>query len=361
MNNRMRRAGAAWACVLLLLAAGCTAPMPWERDWGRSTSLSSFFGQGRFHVGRKRVQRRRRPVRPDRGARRRGCGQSGLRRGAIRHQGVQVRGRKGLVRVGCQAEGHPGQRSRQVVQSAGAADAGAVRASRPIVGEPGRHRARPAAVRESLAVGPSRRERPDRVRPFPGPAGQRGRGPAAVPASPSPGPHEHHGLERSRLVPRPAGRPRRLAGRLAASGPPGSPQRPLPQQSGGDVDRVPPRGGGDRRAAEPSTRKRRPCSTPPICCRRRTRRNRRPRCWNNPCGSIPRWWRPKTCYRRSAVPPRRSLRRTFRPLARPASGRAGVEYRLSQPRPGVGVHPVPRRPAGTARVQPLAAQTSAAE
>ena len=46
MNKRKPRAGAAWVCVLLL-AAGCTSRMPWERDWGRSTSLSSFFDHDR--------------------------------------------------------------------------------------------------------------------------------------------------------------------------------------------------------------------------------------------------------------------------------------------------------------------------
>ncbi len=44
MKNPMTRAGAAWACVLLL-AAGCSSKMPWERDWGQPTSLSGFFGQ----------------------------------------------------------------------------------------------------------------------------------------------------------------------------------------------------------------------------------------------------------------------------------------------------------------------------
>lgn len=42
MNDWKPRAGAAWVC-LLLLTAGCTWRMPWERDWGQSTSLSSFF------------------------------------------------------------------------------------------------------------------------------------------------------------------------------------------------------------------------------------------------------------------------------------------------------------------------------
>lgn len=44
MNYPMIRAGAVWAWTLLL-AAGCTSRMPWERDWGQATSLSSFFGQ----------------------------------------------------------------------------------------------------------------------------------------------------------------------------------------------------------------------------------------------------------------------------------------------------------------------------
>lgn len=44
MNNPVQRAKAAWACVLLL-AAGCTSPAPWERPWGQSTSLAGFFGQ----------------------------------------------------------------------------------------------------------------------------------------------------------------------------------------------------------------------------------------------------------------------------------------------------------------------------
>ena len=44
MKNPITRAGSVWACVLLL-AAGCTSRMPWERDWGQSTSLASFFGQ----------------------------------------------------------------------------------------------------------------------------------------------------------------------------------------------------------------------------------------------------------------------------------------------------------------------------
>ena len=44
MKNLMPRARAVWACVLLL-AAGCTSRMPWEHDWGQSTSCTSFVGQ----------------------------------------------------------------------------------------------------------------------------------------------------------------------------------------------------------------------------------------------------------------------------------------------------------------------------
>ena len=46
MFKRMRFAQVAVAGVLLL-AAGCSSPLPWERDWGQSTSLARVFGQER--------------------------------------------------------------------------------------------------------------------------------------------------------------------------------------------------------------------------------------------------------------------------------------------------------------------------
>ncbi|NLF73369.1 MAG: tetratricopeptide repeat protein [Candidatus Anammoximicrobium sp.] len=48
MNNRKPLARVLWLCFLLF-AAGCSSPLPWERDWGRSgsTSLSGFFNPDR--------------------------------------------------------------------------------------------------------------------------------------------------------------------------------------------------------------------------------------------------------------------------------------------------------------------------
>ena len=43
MNNGMRSAGAAVASLLLAFA-GCAPTLPWERDWGASTSSSSLGG-----------------------------------------------------------------------------------------------------------------------------------------------------------------------------------------------------------------------------------------------------------------------------------------------------------------------------
>ncbi len=44
MNNRMRSAGTAVASLLLAFA-GCAPSLPWERDWGRSSSSFSLGGQ----------------------------------------------------------------------------------------------------------------------------------------------------------------------------------------------------------------------------------------------------------------------------------------------------------------------------
>lgn len=56
MNNRKPRVRAAWVCVLLV-AGGCSSPPPWERDWGQSASLSSFFDRDRSSLAGSPPQR----------------------------------------------------------------------------------------------------------------------------------------------------------------------------------------------------------------------------------------------------------------------------------------------------------------
>ncbi len=109
--------------------------MPWERDWGKSTSLSGFFGQEASSVSGLPTLAGHHAAEPNGDAQRLAGRQSDRRRHPIGHRRFQVRRRKGLVRAGHQAQGDPCHRSRQAVQPAGASHARALFASRPVVRE----------------------------------------------------------------------------------------------------------------------------------------------------------------------------------------------------------------------------------